>query len=66
MNRDKKEHGKSTQRKPLLIRIDEALWLKIRKWAQEERRSVNAQITYLLRESIRRKHERVESGEDTK
>jgi hypothetical protein len=40
------------QRKSLVLRIDPALWTEIERWAQEEFRSVNGQIEYLLKRAV--------------
>ena len=40
------------ERKPFLLRIDPALWAELETWAQDELRSVNAQIEYLLRQAV--------------
>jgi hypothetical protein len=39
-------------RKPFLMRIDPALWAELEAWAQDELRSVNGQIEYLLRQAV--------------
>ena len=39
-------------RKPFLLRIDPALWAELEAWAQDELRSVNGQIEYLLRQAV--------------
>ena len=39
-------------RKSFLIRIDAALWAQLESWAQDELRSVNGQIEYLLRNAV--------------
>jgi hypothetical protein len=39
-------------RKSFLIRIDPELWRELERWSQEELRSVNGQIEFLLREAI--------------
>jgi len=39
-------------RKSFLLRINPKLWAELEAWAQEELRSVNGQIEYLLRESV--------------
>jgi len=39
-------------RKPFLLRIDPALWSDLEAWAQDELRSVNGQIEYLLRQAV--------------
>lgn len=42
-------------RKSFLIRIDPELWRELDRWAQEELRSVNGQIEFLLKESVARR-----------
>ena len=39
-------------RKPFLLRIDPALWSELEAWAQDELRSVNGQIEYLLKQAV--------------
>jgi hypothetical protein len=44
------------ERKSFLIRIDPALWAELETWAQQELRSINGQIEYVLRDAaLRRK-----------
>ena len=43
------------ERKSFLLRIDPALWDDLEAWAQEELRSVNGQIEYLLRQAVLRR-----------
>jgi hypothetical protein len=43
------------ERKPFLLRIDPELWADLEKWAQDELRSVNGQIEYLLRQAIQKR-----------
>jgi len=40
------------ERKPFLLRIDPALWTELEGWAQDELRSVNGQIEYLLKQAV--------------
>ena len=40
-------------RKQFLLRIDPALFADLEGWAQDELRSVNGQIEYLLREAVK-------------
>jgi hypothetical protein len=42
-------------RKSFLLRIDPALWADLEAWAQDELRSVNGQIEYLLRQAIQKR-----------
>jgi hypothetical protein len=44
-------------RKSFLLRMDPRLWADLESWAQDELRSVNGQIEYLLRQAVhKRKH----------
>jgi hypothetical protein len=42
-------------RKAFLIRIDPQLWKELEGWAQEELRSVNGQIEYLLKQAVNKR-----------
>jgi hypothetical protein len=42
-------------RKPFLLRIDPKLWAELEAWAQDELRSVNGQIEYLLRQAVQKR-----------
>lgn len=44
----------TTDRKAYPLRIDADILDATRKWAEDELRSVNAQIEYLLREALRK------------
>ena len=37
------------------MRIDPALWADLEAWAQDELRSVNGQIEYLLRQAVQKR-----------
>jgi len=50
-------------RKSFLLRISPALHQEIEAWAQQELRSVNGQIEYLLKEAVAR-HRRLPVGDD--
>jgi len=43
------------ERKSFLLRIDPALWAELEAWAEDELRSVNGQIEYLLRQAVQRR-----------
>ncbi|HEX9785954.1 MAG TPA: hypothetical protein VGA56_24910 [Opitutaceae bacterium] len=53
----------SPGRKAFLIRIDPSLWLELEGWAQQELRSVNGQIEFLLREAVSRRRRAAAKGE---
>jgi len=55
------------ERKPFLLRIPPDLWRELEGWAEEELRSVNGQIEYLLRQAVvRRKGDRQKKATDGK
>jgi hypothetical protein len=43
------------ERKAFLIRIDSDLWAQLEGWAQDELRSVNGQIEYILRQAVQKR-----------
>jgi hypothetical protein len=45
----------SPNRKSFALRIDHNLWNELEAWAQQEFRSVNGQIEFLLRDAVRRR-----------
>lgn len=52
------------EKKSILLRLNPKLWDEINRWAEEEFRSVNGQIEYLLQDAInkRRKSSKSESN----
>lgn len=42
-------------KKSILLRIDPDLWEALNTWAKDELRSLNAQIEWALRESVRKR-----------
>jgi hypothetical protein len=51
-------------RKTFLLRISPALYQSLEAWAQQEMRSVNGQIEYLLREAPRKRGRPVDDAID--
>ncbi|NJD19833.1 MAG: Arc family DNA-binding protein [Gemmatimonadetes bacterium] len=47
------------ERKAFLLRLSPELWSDLEAWAQEDLRSVNGQIEYLLRQAVLRRKGRV-------
>ena len=47
--------SESDKRKSFPLRISQDLYGEIRKWSEQEMRSVNAQIEYVLREAVRKR-----------
>ena len=51
------------ERKPFLLRLDPALYESLERWAQQELRSVNGQIEYVLKQAIAR-HKGAQAAEE--
>jgi hypothetical protein len=49
-------------RKSFLLRMDPELWRELERWAQEELRSVNGQVEFLLKQAVA-KRKRSATGE---
>lgn len=45
-----------SEKKTLLLRLSPKAWEEINRWAEEEFRSVNGQIEYLLTEAIKKRN----------
>ena len=43
------------ERKSFLLRIDADLWAELEGWAQDDLRSVNGQVEYLLRQAVQKR-----------
>ena len=41
-------------KKSFPLRINEEIWEAVRRWSDEELRSVNAQIEYVIRDALRK------------
>lgn len=52
-------------KKKFLLRIDPNLWDEINRWADQELRSVNAQMEYILKEAVAKRGKRVELEAET-
>jgi hypothetical protein len=51
-------------RKSFLLRIDAELWAGLEAWAQDELRSVNGQIEFLLRQAVQKRRGANAAGTD--
>ena len=49
--KDNKENGK----KQILLRVSPTLWKELSMWAEDDFRSINGQIEYLLTECVRKR-----------
>lgn len=55
-----KEKGK----KQMLLRLSPRLWEELAAWAEEDFRSINGQVEYLLDACVKQRHKRSRSTED--
>jgi len=51
------------ERKPFLLRIDPALHEALEAWAQQELRSLNGQIEYLLKDAVAKRRKILDGDE---
>lgn len=50
------------EKKTILLRLNPKMWEEINKWADDEFRSVNGQIEYLLQEAISKRNKTSKRG----
>ena len=53
--RDKAVKRAESARKQIVLRLSPTLWDEIAAWAEEDFRSINGQIEYLLTEAVRKR-----------
>ena len=52
-------------KKQVLLRLSSSLWKELTVWADDDFRSLNGQIEYLLTECVRsRRHKDIEKGDE--
>ncbi len=52
-----------SEKKKFLLRLDEELYSSIEKWAADDLRSVNAQMEFLLKETVRKAGRTIRTAE---
>lgn len=60
--KENKDRDKEKEKKQVLLRLSPSLWADLAAWAEDDFRSINGQIEYLLSESVKRR----KSGRETK
>jgi len=59
-----KGREKDRERKQIVLRLSASLWEEIARWAEDDFRSINGQIEYLLTECVKwRKRKKKDRGE---
>lgn len=56
--REKAVKDKEKAKKQMVLRLSPSLWNEIAAWAEEDFRSINGQVEYLLSECVRRRKNR--------
>lgn len=51
--RERELAAKESKRKQIILRLPESLWADIAAWAEDDFRSINGQIEYLLTKNVR-------------
>ena len=49
------ENEKEKDKKQVLLRLSPSLWRELAAWAEDDFRSINGQIEYLLTEAVRKR-----------
>lgn len=55
VNREKALKDKEKSKKQILLRLSPSLWNELASWAEDDYRSINGQIEYLLAECVRKR-----------
>jgi hypothetical protein len=50
--------NKEKEKKQLLLRVSSSLWKELAAWAEDDFRSINGQIEYLLTEAVKQRKKR--------
>lgn len=53
------------EKKTVLLRLNPKSWEEINRWAEEEFRSINGQIEYLLEEALRKRRKSLSSEKES-
>ncbi len=56
---------KEKDKKQVLLRLSPALWQELAAWAEDDFRSINGQIEYLLHECVRQRRKESKKPHDT-
>ncbi len=54
------------EKKQVPLRLSKSLYAELARWAEEDFRSINGQIEYLLNECVKRKYKRDTNAEESK
>ena len=51
------------EKKQILLRLSDSLWRELSAWAEDDFRSINGQIEYLLSESVKKRKKSASKSE---
>ena len=51
--------NKEQEKKQVLLRVSSSLWKELASWAEDDFRSINGQIEFLLTESVRKRKKHI-------
>ncbi|MCI8550192.1 MAG: Arc family DNA-binding protein [Lachnospiraceae bacterium] len=60
------KNEKDKEKKQVLLRLSQTLWTDLAEWAEDDFRSINGQIEYLLTEAVRKRKQSKRRGEARK
>ena len=55
---------KEKEKKQVLLRLSPSLWNELAAWAEDDFRSINGQIEYLLTECVKKRKKQIKQKED--
>jgi len=55
MSKETESASKEREKKQVLLRLSPGLWQDLARWAEDDFRSINGQIEYLLTECVRKR-----------
>ena len=58
LQREKVVQNKEKARKQILLRLSPTLWNQIVSWAEDDFRSINSQIEFILSEAVKKRFEK--------
>ena len=59
------ETDKTTEKKQILLRVSSTLWKDLAAWADDDFRSINGQIEYLLSECVKERRKNKNKNKDS-
>ncbi len=57
--------NKEKEKKQILLRLSSSLWEELAAWAEDDFRSINGQIEYLLNECVKRRKKSKNESSDS-